>query len=52
MKETELKHMSVRHICKDAMLSIVYRFFSGQKCSLILSLNLLTSYDCECLQEK
>jgi len=36
MKVTELKHVSVRYICKDAMLSIVYRlFFSGQKCSLI-----------------
>jgi len=31
MKETELKHMSFRYICKDAMLSIVYRLFSSTK---------------------
>jgi len=40
MKETELKHVSVRYICKDAILSIVYRLFLGQKCSLILLLTL------------
>jgi len=34
MKETELKHMSIRYICKDAMLSIVYRLFFQDKNSV------------------
>jgi len=41
MKGTELKHMSIRYIRKDATLSIVYRPFSLQKCCLILLLTFI-----------
>ena len=53
MKVTELKHVSVRYICKDAMLSIVYRLFFQDKSAVSYIYCLLpTSYYCECLQDK
>jgi len=41
MKETELKHMSIRDIFKYAILLIVYRLFYVQKCSLIILLTFI-----------